>query len=403
MKVAIVFEIFFPIVNGVITSSVNLAKNLRAQGHEVIFLAPETEDFEEPTVEGGIPVHYIQSTENWAYPGMRNVLPWNKRVQVILQQEKVDIVHITGPFMLTWAAIRAAKNLQIPVVHTFHTMLFEKSYIIYFFKFHFLVPAIQDVAWYYFGLFIRKSIINTGPSRLVCDQMAQHFPRADVRYISNGVDVDQFEHRPEPNDVKAKYPMFTEHSLLFVGRLGDEKSVGELIEAMAIVVQGMRQARLIIVGDGPGASKYKARTEELGLGQNVFFLGRIPHGELVASGLIHHSRAFVTASTTENQPMTVIEAILCARPIIVPKVPGITELVEGNGITFKPHHVGSLAAAMLRLLSDDEMAAKCSEHSRKLRDRFDGRNVAREFVATYQDATRKQKERLQWLRKLAGM
>ncbi|MFP4376564.1 MAG: glycosyltransferase [Spirochaetales bacterium] len=402
MKVAIVFEIFFPVVNGVITSSVNLAKNLRAQGHDVIFLAPETEDFTEPTVEGGIPVYYIQSSENWAYPGMRNVLPWNQRVQVILRQEKVDIVHITGPFLLTWAAIRAAKNLQIPVVHTFHTMLFEKSYIIYFFKFNFLVPAVQDIAWYFFGLFIRKSMVNTGPSRLVCDQMAQHFPRADVRYISNGVDVEQFEHTPSLEEVKANYPMFTEHTLLFVGRLGDEKSVGELVEAMSIVRQGMQQARLIIVGDGPGAARYKARTEELRLEHNVFFLGRIPHGELVASGLIHHARAFVTASTTENQPMTVIEAILCTRPVIVPRVPGITELVEGNGMTFRPHDVGALAAAMLRLLSDDEMAAKCSQHSRELKDRFDGRNVAKEFIAAYKDAKRKQKDRLQWLRKLAG-
>jgi glycosyltransferase involved in cell wall biosynthesis len=196
--------------------------------------------------------------------------------------------------------------------------------------------------------------------------------------------------------------MFTEHSLLFVGRLGDEKSVGELIEAMGIVAKGMQQARLIIVGDGPGAHKYKAQTAELGLEHNVFFLGRIPHGELVASGLIHHARAFVTASTTENQPMTVIEAILCTRPVIVPKVAGITELVEGNGITFKPHDIGSLAAAMLRLLSDNEMAAKCSEHSRKMKNRFDGRNVATEFITAYKDAKQKQKERLQWLRKLAG-
>ena len=145
LTIAIVLEIFFPTVNGVITSSLNLAENLISRGHRVIIFAPRWREYHEPVVNG-IPVYYIQSAESFVYPGMRNVLPWNRRVTAILQREKVDLVHITGPYMLTWALLRAAGRLRIPVVHTFHTMLHEKSYIQYVTKTSILVPLIRVIS-----------------------------------------------------------------------------------------------------------------------------------------------------------------------------------------------------------------------------------------------------------------
>jgi glycosyltransferase involved in cell wall biosynthesis len=115
-------------------------------------------------------------------------------------------------------------------------------------------------------------------------------------------------------------------------------------------------------------------------------LGRVPYTELIASGLIHHSLAFVTASTTENQPMTVIESICCGVPTIVPDVPGITELVENNGLRFDPHNVESLADAMVRFLRDRSLRAECVAATAPMIERFDGRNVAARFEETYRDA-----------------
>ncbi len=399
MKVAIVFEIFYPIINGIITSSVNLSRNLIEQGHEVVFIAPETDEFSEPYVEDGrIPVYYIQSSRNWAYPGMRNVLPWNKRVQIILRQERVDVVHITGPFLLTWAAMRGARNLSLPVVHTFHTMLFHKTYIIYMFKYHFLVPFLQDIAWHYFALFVRRSIINTAPTVYVTERLKQQFPKADVRHITNGVDVEQFTDAPPVEELQERYPMHNEKTILFVGRLGDEKSVDELIRAMPLVLREVPDARLLLVGDGPGADSYKRLTKELELEQSVVFLGRIPHDQLIKSGLVQHSRLFATASTTETQGITVIEAILCDVPVVVPDVPGITELVEGNGLRFRAHDISGLAAQIVRLLTDDELHQRCAAGSNELKSRFDGRQVTREFVAVYSEAVKRQKERQRRMR-----
>jgi 1,2-diacylglycerol 3-alpha-glucosyltransferase len=386
MKIAFVFEIFYPTVNGIITSSVNLAENLIEQGHEVVFFAPRWKAYDQPLKVGRIPVRYFRSWYNWAYPGMRNALPWNRSVEVALRREGVEVVHITGPWLLTWATIRAAGRLGIPVVHTFHTMLHEPSYIVYMFRTNLIVPLIQAIAWSYYRMYVHRSRINTAPSRMARDQLAAHFPDEDVRLVSNGVDVERFRTYAGEEAVRTRFPQYNDRSFIFVGRLGQEKSVDELIDAMALVVRAIPEARLLIVGDGPSRRRYQAQVYRLGLSQSVFLLGRIPHAELLESGLIHHSLAFVTASTTENQPMTVIEAICCRIPAIVPDVAGITELVEENGVRFEAHNIESLAGAMQALAGNAELHARCVAATESMIARFDGRNVAQEFISVYRDA-----------------
>ena len=385
MKIAIVLEIFLPTVNGIITSSINLAENLIAQGHEVIFITPAWEAWDRSIRVGSVPVFYIQSSNNRSYPGMRNVLPWNRRVAAILQREQVDVVHITGPWLLTLACIRAARRQGIPVVHTFHTMLHEPAYILYMFRTPLLVPVLQAVAWWYYSFFVRPAAVNTGPSQMVCDQLQEHFPAADIRRISNGVDTERFAAFPSFEEVQRRVPEFNHKTLIYVGRIGPEKSVDELVHAMALVRRRDPEIRLILVGDGPGAERYRELADNLGLNDTVRFLGRIPHEELVSSGLVQHARAFVTASTTENQPMTVIEAICCDRPALVPDVPGIRELVESNGVLFQPHVPQSIADAIIRICTDEQLYQSCLKATAQMKVRFDGSSVARQFLAVYRE------------------
>lgn len=385
MKIAIVLEIFLPTVNGIITSSINLAENLIDQGHEVIFITPEWEEGDHPERVGAVPVYYIQSSNNRSYPGMRNVLPWNRRVAVILRKEQVDVVHITGPWLLTLACIRAARRQGIPVVHTFHTMLHEPAYILYMFRTPLLVPVLQAVAWWYYSFFVRPAAVNTGPSQMVCDQLQEHFPAADIRRISNGVDTERFSSYPAFEEVQRRVPLFNGKTLIYVGRIGPEKSIDDLVHAMALVRRRDKDIRLVFVGDGPGAERYRALASALGLDGTVQFLGRIPHGELIASGLVQHARAFITASTTENQPMTVIEAICSNRPALVPDVPGIRELVQENGILFSPHDHRSIADAVVRICTDETLYQRCLHATQLMKDRFDGASVAREFLVVYRE------------------
>jgi len=387
MKIALVFEIFYPAVNGIVTSSVNLSENLIEEGHEVVFIAPAWSEEQQPFINGKIPVHYIASRNNWAYPGMRNVLPWNRRVEVLLRRERIDVLHITGPWLLTWACMRAARKLGVPVVHTFHTMLHEPSYVLYMVRTRYLVPVMQAIAWRYYSLYMRRSVITTSPSRMARDELRRRFPNSDIRRISNGVDLDRFKAYDSREQLIQKHPEYRSKVFIYVGRLGQEKSIGELIEAMSLVVPHEPEARLIIIGDGPSAGDCRSRVRELGLSREVRFLGRLAHDELIRTGLIHHAHAFVTASTTENQPMTVIEAICCGVPAVVPDVDGMNELVTENGLRFVPHSPDSIAAALRRLIGDTSLHERCAAATLRRGAEFDGRSVARRFLEVYREAT----------------
>ena len=122
------------------------------------------------------------------------------------------------------------------------------------------------------------------------------------------------------------------------------------------------------------------------LENSIFFIGRLQHEELIHSGLIHHARAMVTASTTENQPITIIEAIACNTPIIIPDVDGINELLYKNGATFPADDSRSFAGRMLELAHNDELYQSYAREGEKFRKEFDGIKVAEQFEEIFRGA-----------------
>ena len=384
MTVAFVFEIFYPVVNGIVTASHNLAQNLTARGHRVIYIAPR---WKESTITelDGIPVYYVTSYETFIYPGMRNVFPWSTHVKNILRREEVDIVHSTGPWLLNWAALRAARKLNRGTVQTFHTMLQEPTYIRYFTRSDTVITVMQALAWRYFGFYLNRSDAVTGPSRHVTSEIARHYPDIPLYYIPNGIDTERFSQGADYETTRAAFPMFNEKTFIFIGRLGPEKSVDRLINAMSVAIRRDRAIRLVIIGDGPGREAYEAQVQELRLTNAIFFVGRLAPDVLRTSGLLPHARANVTASTTESFGMTVVESMAAGTPSIVPDVPGISELTEDTGLTFPRDDIYGLAERVLLLAGDNEMrdrlSAACSERARD----FDGAVIADQFETLYRD------------------
>ena len=382
LVIGIVFEIFYPVVNGVITTSINLAKNLKRKGHDVYFMAPRWEEYAESEVEG-IPVYYIDSKPTKAYPGMRIVSQFNKDVEKIIRDKKTDILHITGPWLLTLNAIKAAERNNIPVVHTFHTLFYEDLYLYYVFRSKKPVPFLKFLVWKYLKMFIKRSTVITAPSTHACKVLKQHFPGFEIKHIRNGVDLDLFNTFSDIKELQNKYSFFNKKTYLFLGRLGEEKSISVLLDAFKSAYKRDRELRLLIIGAGPGEDEYKAYVKNNSLDDVVRFMGRMPHKELLQSGIIHNSRALVTASVTENQPITVIEAIACNIPIIIPDVDGIKELLDNNGFSFPAGDVQCLSDILVKLASDDELHKHyCSEGTR-IRKKFDGMYVASCFEEIY--------------------
>ena len=390
MTIAIVHEVFFPTTNGVLTSTIAMARELQRRGHRVVFIAPAWKAFRGMEVEG-IPVEYVPSIPSGIYPGVRLTWPGAGRVLRVLQRRGVNVVHLTAQGTLSWSCLRAARRLGLPVVSTLHTLIFEPEYLRYALR----MP--QRAGWALVRCFLQHSDIVTAPSRYVCRLIEAKCPGVRPVHISNCVAGEFFgvrrgaETAPGANEEKWGSDRDPELvRFVYVGRLGQEKSIEVLLEGFLRAWRRDRRLRLTVVGDGPQAQEYRRQAvQNATAGRNgpVQFTGQLSQQLLLRSGVMQSARALVTASTTENQPVSVLEAISLGRPVIVPDVEGIKELVDGNGSRFAAGDADALARELLRMAWDEEFFEGCAARARELGGRYTAGRVAQEFERVYAQAT----------------
>ncbi len=127
--------------------------------------------------------------------------------------------------------------------------------------------------------------------------------------------------------------------LVFAGRLGPQKAVGVLLDAL-VHASGVS---LVIAGDGPERSALERRALELGLDARVRFLGSVPRETVLR--LFRAADASVLPSAWENFPHTVVEALAVGCPVIATAVGGVPEVVRDgeNGLLVPPGDAAALA------------------------------------------------------------
>jgi glycosyltransferase involved in cell wall biosynthesis len=139
--------------------------------------------------------------------------------------------------------------------------------------------------------------------------------------------------------------------LAFAGRLGPQKSLDVALEALA-AVPGVT---LAIAGDGPDRGALERRARELGLDGRARFLGSVPREGVLR--LFRAADASLLASSWENFPHTVVEALAVGCPVIATSVGGVPEVVRDgeNGLLVAPGDAAALAAAINRYFGDEAL------------------------------------------------
>jgi glycosyltransferase involved in cell wall biosynthesis len=390
MNIAFGIEVFYPETNGVITASINLAENLIALGHKIYFFVPKNSNYKEEELKDGIKIVRIPSIPSGIYPGVRLCNVHSPFVLEAFKKYEIDIVHEMGPWLVCASMSNAAKQLKIPVLVTHHTLIDNPVYIQYGVKSRRLALLGQKVVWQaLLNPCYKTAQLITAPSISTCDDISSLLkPPRKVEFISNGIEVSRFL-KPEPScDLPKIIPpeYIGKNSFVFVGRQGYEKSIDTLLQAMAQLVLKHPEAKLLLIGSGPAEKDFKELSDTLKLNESVFFAGRIPNDELIGSHLLKKEVAFVTASLTENQPMTVIEALCSGCPCIVPDDPHMLSIVDKeSGWIFLSGQVESLSETMAYVLEHPEDREEKAKHTQRNIEHFDGMNVALKFQQLYQD------------------
>lgn len=171
--------------------------------------------------------------------------------------------------------------------------------------------------------------------------------------IPFGLDVSSFEDKTNRKNGSSILKAGQTKKILFIGRLIYYKGVDVLLQAFSKV----HGAQLYIAGDGPLKEQLKAQAIDLGIAENVHFLGHQSDEDIKA--LLNDCDMFVLPSVANSEAfgLVQIEAMACSKPVINTSLPtGVPYVsIHGQtGLTVPPGDAESLAAAMQRLIDNDD-------------------------------------------------
>lgn len=212
-------------------------------------------------------------------------------------------------------------------------------------------------------------------------------PRHKVHVVPNGVGeftlVDLGRARAERSRLR-----ISESAFVFgtVCRINNEhKRISDFLEAFAFV-RKHHHAHALIVGEGSDRAMLESHADELGLRDAVTFTGRREDRHVFFAAM----DAFVLSSATEAAPLSLMEAMLAARPCVATTVGGVVDIIEDErtGLLVAPYRPSELAAAMKRLIDEPITRTNlASNASRRATSEFTGSRYARDVCSLYDRLT----------------
>lgn len=321
MKILITTDLYATETNGVVTSIHNLLEVLRKKGHDVRILT--VSDSIHSRRENG--VYYIHSVSlEKIYPNIRMPFSYHHSLIRELIDWKPDIIHSQCEFFSFQFASHISRETGAPVVHTYHTLY--EQYVSY------ILPS-RRIGRKLVGILSRKRLENVdgiiAPTHKVEEALRNYGIHNDIRIIPSGISLEQHKQRLGPEERRQRRRALgisdEQTVLLNLGRLGTEKNLEELLRLFNAAMEVYPGLVFLIVGDGPAKSDLQRISIELGIQDRVFFSG------MVAPSAVQEyyqlGDIFVSASTSETQGLTYIEAAANGLPLLCRSDPCLEDVI----------------------------------------------------------------------------
>jgi len=382
MRITIFTDSFTPLIDGVVTSTTNLVKNLADRGHKIYIIAPSFNKKFEEFKHKNVKIKRVYSIPAFFYSGYRFTYPFSFKILKYLKKEKIECIHFQTPLALGLQAILISKVLKLPLIGTFHTLFTHPDYIKHI-KMGY--KPFEKMAWSYARMFYNKCDLITCPSQETKKELLKHGFYRPIKVISNGIDLKMFKNS-KCASVKKKYNK-NGKLLLFVGRVAHEKNIPYLLKCFKLVLKEVPDTKLLVIGDGPQMEEVKEDIKKFGLSENVILLGKIEHSKLAKSSIFKASDLFVTASITENQPMTMLEAQANGMACVGIKAMGVKDLIKNNynGFLVKNGNKKEFADKVITLLKNKKLRNKMGKNALNEIKKCEIKNVGDVWENIYSD------------------
>lgn len=323
MNIGIFTDTYFPQVSGVATSIKTLRNELEQHGHQVYIFTTTDPHVEKDVYERNIfrfpSVPFVSFTDRRiAFRGLFHAYQ-------IAKELNLDVVHTQTEFSMGVIGKFVARSLKIPCLHTYHTMY--EDYLHYVANGKLLRPVHVKQMTLAFCAHLDGVV---APSQRVLDTLTGYGVKAPIRIIPTGVNLTKFDQKSDI-DVRQKYGIGDDQPLILsLSRLAYEKNIAEVLDGMPKVLAALPNAQLLIVGDGPAREDLEAQVVQLALGEHVTFTGEINNDDV--SAFYHAADLFLSASDSESQGLTYIEALASGTKIVVKAGPYTKQLLQTDAL-----------------------------------------------------------------------
>lgn len=374
MKIGIFTNAYHPLVSGVVNAIDCVEQGLSRLGHQVFVIAPEYPSYQD---SGNTVIRFpsVRLTSRADFP---IPIPYIPRLTRYIEDLRLDIVHAQHPFLLGVLGQRIAKKKKIPLVFTFHTLY--EQYV------HYAPPLLPRPFLRYYvrkmvSSFVRQCDAVVVPSPSILELVHRYGGDGRSIVIPNAIQLKTFQ-KADGTSIEKKYGLTGKKTMIFVGRLAEEKNLSFLLKAHAKIISRIPDAVLMLVGDGPFKTSLQEQAQHLKIEQNVIFTGMVPYPQIPS--FFKSSQLFVITSTTEVKPLAILEAMASGLPVLAVKASGavdtITDEVDGY---LTRHDEDEFAAAAILLLTNEKKRALLSRNALKTAESFDSSAMARKLERLY--------------------
>lgn len=325
MRIGLFTDAYLPDINGVVSSVATLKEALEKKGHTVYVIS----NHKGTNIVMEDHVLRLGGLELKKFYGYKMSSPIQIGAEKYIRDMNLDVIHVQTEAGVGIFARQMARQLHIPLVYTYHTMYEDYT--------HYVNPldietiekmgrkAVQSLS----RMLGNGAQAVIAPSEKTKQALIQYGVTTPIYIVPTGLDLSLFEkdklYQERIEHIREEIGLRKEdHVVVFVGRIAKEKSIDMPIRAIAKSTDP--HLHLVIVGGGTDEDYYKEIAAQCNVEDRVHFLGKKPKEQIAYYYAAFD--CFVSASLTETQGMTYLEALATGLPIFGRRDEVLSELLE---------------------------------------------------------------------------
>ena len=304
IRILIVTEAFLPQVNGVTNSVLRLLEYCKRAGHEVLVIAPESENA--PKDYLGFKIKHVPSI------AMKRLIPMGlpkKELEPFIEGFSPDVIHLASPIFLGHYVARLARKANIPTVSVYQTDIAG-------FARHYGLNVAHNTLKRWVARIHSTTDLTLAPSAWACRDLESSGVN-NVKLWQRGVDLVNFTSEKRDDAPRAEFlqKRGAKYVIGYVGRLANEKRVDDLA-----ILDSQPDLQLVIVGQGPAEARLMRELP------NAIFVGYKSGADLARH--VASFDTFVHTGKHETFCQAIQESLASGTVVVGPDTGGPTDLID---------------------------------------------------------------------------